>query len=349
MLVLQKLKRIVLRHFMELRWQTLLFALAAYFVVAWLGLYLAGESALISADDYFYWIVVTASTVGYGDLSPSSVAGKNWVATFVIPFGLGLFAVVVGRIASFAAFAWRKGLMGLKNVNCEDHLLIIGWNEQRTMQLIKLLLREQEYSNEHRQLVLCVQAEIENPLPEAIKFVKVASFSNDDDMARAGISTAHTIIIDNAEDDVTMTSALYCHNKNPKAHTIAYFKDDSLAKLLSKHCPNIEITPSVAIEMLAKAAVDPGSSGLHHQLLDVDTGMTQYSVNYPGDAPLIAVEAVFTQLKRDYQATLIGLVNPDDKQLVLNPSLDLQIQPSAQLFYIADERIVDLDWSKLNV
>lgn len=349
MLLFQKLKRFIIKHCMELRWPTLLLVCAVYHIVAWTGLYLLGEHEITRFEYYFYWAVVTASTVGYGDLSPASTAGKYWTALYIIPFGVGIFALVVGRIASFAAFTWRKGVKGLKTVNCENHVIIIGWNKQRTLHMIRLLQREQEYSKEPRDIVLCVMADIENPMPDQIKFVRVSAFSDDDDMARAGIETAACIIIDNPEDDTTLTTALYCHSKNPDAHAIAYFKDERVAHLLSKHYPKIEITPSVAVEMIAKAAVDPGSSVLHHELLDVDRGMTQYSVMYPEDALKITVADLFTSLKTHYQATLVALSNPDENILKLNPDLDEEVLPGAQVYYIANERIVDLDWSRLHV
>jgi len=48
-----------------------------------------------------------------------------------------------------------------------------------------------------------------------------------------------------------------------------------------QHCPEVECTPSVAVEMLAKSVFDPGSSLLHHDLLDVEEGQAQFSVELP--------------------------------------------------------------------
>ena len=59
--------------------------------LSWLLLWLCDEEVLTSAD-FLYWIVVTASTAGYGDFSPQTEAGKYVVSLFVIPFGLGLSA-----------------------------------------------------------------------------------------------------------------------------------------------------------------------------------------------------------------------------------------------------------------
>jgi voltage-gated potassium channel len=344
--VLFKIKKILLRHFMELRWHSVLLAIALYFSLSWVLLWLSGEQTLITNSSFVYWIVVTASTVGYGDLSPTTIPGKYTVAFFVIPFGLGLFGLAIGRVAAFTSFQWRKGIRGLKNLDYEGHILVIGWNEGRTLQLLKLLLRETSYHSNKQQIALCVRADIDNPLPDMVGFVKVASFSSDEDMLRAGVDKAGCIIIDNPEDDITMTTTLYCTTKNPSAHTIAYFQDDKLVTLLKQHCPNVECMPSVAVEMMAKSAVDPGSSALHHQLLNADEGMTQYSVKYTGKRTL-PIRSFFTLFKESYEATLIGVST--DSDMTLNPSLETIVTPGSTIYYIADERINRIDWEAFSV
>lgn len=343
--VIFKLKRIMLKHFMNLRWHSLLLAIVFYLGATWILLAASGEADLVSRQDFIYWVVVTASTVGYGDLSPTTTAGKHVAALFVIPLGLGLFGLAVGRLAAFISFQWRKGVQGLKPIHYKNHILVIGWNENRTLQLIRLLLRDIEYAEEQTKVALCVRADIENPMPEDISFVKVTSFSNDDDMARAAIADAGCIIVDNPDDDITMTTALYCASKNSSAHIIAYFQEEKLGQLLKSHCPNIECMPSVGVEMIAKAAVDPGSSALHQELLDVDKGMTQYSVVYQGEAD-IQVRDLFLFLKETYQATLIGLACREDESLQLNPDLSDVVPVGARLYYIADERINRINWER---
>jgi voltage-gated potassium channel len=343
--VIFKLKRLMLKHFMNLRWHSLLLAIVFYLAATWILLAASGEADLVNRQDFLYWVVVTASTVGYGDLSPSTVAGKYVTALFVIPLGLGLFGLAVGRLAAFVSFQWRKGVQGLKPIHYKNHILVIGWNENRTLQLIKLLLRDIEYAEEQTKVALCVRADIENPMPEDIGFVKVTSFSSDDDMARAAIADAGCIIIDNPDDDITMTTALYCASKNSSAHIIAYFQEEKLGELLKSHCPNIECMPSVGVEMIAKSAVDPGSSALHQELLDVDKGMTQYSVVYQGQADA-QVRDLFLFLKETYQATLIGVTCREGESLQLNPDLADVVPVGARLYYIADERINRINWER---
>lgn len=329
---------------------TLLLVLLSYCVLSWGLLYLAGEKDFNNIHDFVYWIVVTASTVGYGDISPSTQAGKWIVSLFIIPVGLSLFALIVGRAASWMSDQWRKGVRGLKDLDVSNHILVIGWNEQRTIQLLSLLLREQEAAPEKREIVLCVRADIENPMPGMVKFVRVNSFNKDEDMNRCGIASASVIIVDNPLDDLTMTTSLYANSRNPDSHLLAYFNDESLVKLLQQHCPNIECMPSVAVEMLAKSAFDPGSSVLHHDLLNVDDGgQAQFSVDVPKGTAAIPAEALFQNMKKVYGATFIGLAKGGSRlHLELNPPLEASIESGDTIFYIAPNRIQNITWERLH-
>jgi Ion channel len=48
--------------------------------------------------DGMWWAIVTLTTVGYGDYSPETLAGR-WVATFVMAGGLGSVAILTGLLA----------------------------------------------------------------------------------------------------------------------------------------------------------------------------------------------------------------------------------------------------------
>jgi voltage-gated potassium channel len=290
-----RLKKLCVKYFSELRWYTLITALLFYTVSSWILLFLADEQALLNASDYFYWLVVTGSTVGYGDMSPSTPAGK----------------------------------------------LI--------EQLLKLLLKEKVNTPENPEIVLCVKADIENPRPSEIEFVHVSSFNQDEDMDRACVATAKTILIDNPYDDITLTTALYCSKRNPKAHKVAYFEDESLVGLLQQHCPEVECTPSVAVEMLAKSVFDPGSSLLHHDLLDVEEGQAQFSVELPSMMNDLSVEKLFLGLKKQYNATFIGYSSPQRvNQISVNPNFDDVVKAGNKVFYIAEHRINNIDWNSLH-
>jgi voltage-gated potassium channel len=317
--------------------------LVIYIAASWILLRASSEHALTDDPSTFlYFLMVTASTVGYGDHSPETSMGKWVVILFVIPGGLSLFAALIGRLAAGMVEYWRAGILGKRRIGVENHIVLLGWNGQRTMHLIRMLQHEEEGK---RPIVLCSRSDIENPLPGEIGFVKVNSYTDSQEMEKAAIERASCIVVDNLEDDITLSAALYSANINPNAHLLAYFKDEALSNLLSQHCPNAECIPAVGAEMLAKAAVDPGSSALHQELLASTRGMTQYSTTYPSEQKTIKVEDAFQFMKRDHQATLIAL--DIGQGIELNPELEKEILPGAKIFYIADERIEDFDWRKV--
>lgn len=345
MLVFKSLRKLIYRHFKNMRWQAVVALLLLYCFSSWLLLRWAGESALLGPD-FIYWLIVTASTVGYGDLSPATPLGKSLVAFYIIPFGLSMFALTAGKFAAFSAFQWRKGVMGLKELDLNDHIVVVGWNEDRTLSLLKLLKEEaRHYRN--RDICLCVATEMENPMPGTIEFVRTVSLNDEDGLNRADIVDASTIIIDCAQDDQTLSAALNIYNLNSSAHMIAYFRDESLSKLLKQHCPNIECTPSVSTEMMVKSAMDPGSSLLHHELLNATTGMTQYSVVMPERLPEITVRDLYIPLKEHYSATLIAIDLDNDGRPEVNPALEQRVKPGCTLYYIAAKRLKQLDWASL--
>ena len=328
-----------------MRWRAVLVLLLLYCLSSWLFLTLADEAAL-TGSDFFYWLLVTASTVGYGDLSPQTALGKSIVAFYIIPAGLGIFALTVGKFAAFSAFQWRKGIMGLKDIDLLDHIVVVGWNEQRTLPLLKLLKAETE-QNRNRDICLCVSHEMENPIPGSIEFVRAISLNDEQELMRTNITRASTVIIDCEQDDQTLSAALNIYNLNAEAHIIAYFRDESLSKLLKQHCPNIECTPSVSTEMIVKSAMDPGSSILHHELLNATTGMTQYSVVVPEHLPELSVRDLYIPLKEHYGATLIAVDLDSDGKPEVNPALDQRVKAGCTVYYIAQQRLKSIDWATI--
>ena len=335
-MLFHKLRRIFAALFFEVTYVGTLGLLASYFGLSYLLMLIAGESEILQPENFIYWIAVTASTVGYGDLSPVSPLGKVFAFIFIIPVGLSLFAFLVAKVGFYISETALKGKRGLRMLETKNHTLIIGWNDQRTLRLIDLLLNCHE-TEVSQTIVLCVARELENPLPGRIGFVRVESFSHLPTMKRTNLGEASRILIDTPMDDVTMTTALFCDEHAPNAHVTAYFNDESIGALLQTHCPKVECVPSVSIEMMAKSTVDPGSSMLHKQLLDSTEGMTQFSLEFAGNSRRF--EELFTQFKARFDSTLIGVKKRARDRIDLNPAMGYQIEQGDVLFYISAARI----------
>jgi voltage-gated potassium channel len=66
-----------------------------------------GENGFNSIPECIYWAIVTITTVGYGDISPVTPAGKL-VASIIMLLGYSIIAVPTGIVTTEMAIAARK-------------------------------------------------------------------------------------------------------------------------------------------------------------------------------------------------------------------------------------------------
>ena len=98
MLVFKNLRKLIYRHFKSMRWQAVLVLLCLYCVSSWALLWLTDEQAILEGN-FLYWLVVTASTVGYGDYVPVTTNGRV-VAVGLMVVGISLLGLVGASVAS---------------------------------------------------------------------------------------------------------------------------------------------------------------------------------------------------------------------------------------------------------
>ena len=107
----------------------LLLLICALLVVSTLGFYfleLHSEKGdtLLSA---LWWTVVTLTTVGYGDLVPSTAVGRI-LGIGVMLSGVCLVSAFTGSLASMLVEYRARKRKGLLEVKMYGHVIIVGWN-----------------------------------------------------------------------------------------------------------------------------------------------------------------------------------------------------------------------------
>lgn len=341
--ILKVIANLINKHFMAINMYTLMFLLISYITLSWLGLTFANEPHLTdNLASFFYYIVTTSSTVGYGDLSPTTDHGRLFSALFIIPCGVGLFALSVGRMAVFFTDFWRTNRRGKRNLNLENHIVVIGINSARTPHLLEMLKREEQGRRE----VVVVSCEYEeSPFDADVHFVRVNSFTDAIEMERSNLSKASAVIVDTDLDDATLTISLFVAEQNSDAHLVAHFEDSIKRDLLHKYCPNSECISSLSTELVAKSVMDKGSSFIHSELVSAHKGQTQYSIKVPDQLDEFTVESIYSSFKKQHEAIIIAIQKKAESCKV-NPSLETVLSTDDVIYYIADERIVDINWQK---
>ena len=82
---------------------------------------------ITEGDTPFWWAIVTMTTVGYGDYSPSSPQGRLF-AIIIMFIGISLVSLLTASISSiFVVQNIREG-KGLEKLNLKNHIILCGWN-----------------------------------------------------------------------------------------------------------------------------------------------------------------------------------------------------------------------------
>ena len=349
------LKRIVVllrSHIDQVSWQSVVIATSLHMLLTWSLLLVANEQALLSPGTFFYYYTVTTSTVGYGDLSPSTDLGRWIVALIQIPFGLALFGVLLGKTGQTVTYLIRRAMTGDKNfAHSSNHIIIFGWHNARTKKMIDYILADTKRTD--RRILLAVTEQIEHPFlsNENVDFARLTSFTDLDELERVAIRHADKVIIDGQDDDQTFTTALRISRLvKEDCHISAHFFDETKVEMLLEHCHNVECGSTKSAEILVRSMQDPGSSRVQEELLSTLHGDTQFSLQIPSDIKTMEFGKLFHHFKYDHDAILLGVAhNLSAKNMDLNPPLDYAVNAGDILHYIAQERVLsgEVDWPSL--
>lgn len=335
--VLAKLLSNLRAHVAQLGWGVLLAAFLAHMLSSWALMALAGE-ALAAADIWLYYYVTTATTIGYGDYSPETTPGRYIAALWLMPGAIGLFAAFIGKTTSLLVDLWRARMRGKHDYsNLESHTVLVGWHGEATERMVDLLLGDSSSSTDH--IVLIAIEEMENPLPDKIKFVRGDSFANPALLRRAGVPTAERILIYGSSDEQTLATAFAVLALKPVGHVVVHFAEPESAALLRSHYPQVECTQSLAVEMLVRASQDPGVSRVTTDLLSVLQGPTSFSMCLPAELPPMAFGELLIAWKRDHDATLLGYARQGEADFRLNPAFNAPVAGGDLVYYMAVQRL----------
>ena len=134
-----------------LSWTVLGVCFLAHALLSYALFLTAGEVKLTdSAITFAYFYMTTATTVGYGDLSPGSEAGRLANVLVVLPGSIALFTVFLGKAVSSISGFWRRRLQGHGDFSERSgHTLVVGWQGMRSRRLIEGLLRDGQQQAQH--------------------------------------------------------------------------------------------------------------------------------------------------------------------------------------------------------
>lgn len=308
------------------------------------------NSEINSLFDAIWYTLVTITTVGYGDIAPTSVIGRI-TAMILLIAGVAIFGALSGKFASFLFERQQKKDRGLlKMTNMKNHFLILGWKQNFSKILEGILYANPEIPAE--KMVL-----LNNALLSEIEVIKSderfkninflhGDFTDEGTLLKAQLSTADRAVIlaDTSEnfstleiDSRTVLAVITIKNLNPKIYCVAEILDTKFEKHLTlAHCDEIILSSDYEQNLLVKASAGKGMSHILRELISDDNDSGILIENIPDkfigkpyqdfknslasqkDILIGLLENTGNFYKRRKEALAEAQKNPDIEKIVLN-------------------------------
>lgn len=287
-----------------------------------------------------WWSIVTLTTVGYGDISPTTVGGRV-VAGLIMFFGIGLLGTLSGSLATLLIFKRLKENRGMSGSEATDHIIICEWNH-RASSIVKELRADPKVAQSPLVLIADLT---EKPLDDD-SLIFISGTVNEESLGRANLGRARTVIVlgddaleKTARDAKVVLTTLTIESLNPDAYTVVELVD----KVNEQYCrranaDEIIIGSELSSHLLATAAVDHGMSRIVHELLSSRYGNELYAVPVPTDLADTPFLEVLSEMKQKHKATVVGIQQGQGGETITNPDADILVRAGDSLLVIARNR-----------
>ena len=297
-------------------------------VVVFVALIVVGAALFAAADHRtfgtaVYWAITTASTVGYGDVTPSTPAGR------VIAAGLMLTAVpvlglVFANAASYASEVRMRRLLGMgARHRMKEHILVLGWNPRARVAVRELLTEGEE--------VVLVADEPSLPLDDDHLAFLRADPGDEESLSRAAPQRAKGALICLDDDGQSLVATIALRHLAPNL-TIASMAQSERTRSAMRDLGVPATVPVDALvgHALAKSVESPHAGELLLRLVDSEG----YRIT---ERPLEADEVgqTVSALRHTVgQAVLLGVVHGGN--VVLGIHQDPVLGPEDRLLLLTD-------------
>lgn len=309
---------------------------------------ISSQSALTNYTNAFWYSIVTLTTVGYGDLYPTTIYGRVIGYIFVL-CSLIFYGLLVGSFSTFIANLRENRKLGHSGTNFQNHAVIIGWNDYGRMvadQLLSVGKKVAIVTNNKTDIDF-----IHEKYPYKNIFSLYSDYKNYEILKKVNIEASSITFINLNDDTEKLVYILNMRKIYPDLEYVVNLDNSDLKKTfiaagvtstISKH--------EISSKLLASYMFEPDVAVYAESIMssantDNDYDIKQFLVTNKNPFSGKGYNDVFFALKQKYNTVLIGITKRDkfgNRKLLKNPSGDIKVAPGDYLIVIVNGRYFKL-------
>ncbi|CDQ38241.1 ion channel [Virgibacillus salexigens] len=164
-------------------------------------IYFLEPATFESPFEGLWWTMTTVTTVGYGDVSPTTVLGKIF-AMFLYIIGIGIMTIFIGKAVDFLSVRKRLKEEGKLKIATKDHIILVNWTKKASITLEELLKTFDDIA-----IVIIDEKLTKTPLlHEQVEFVH-GNPANKEVLLQANLIESQSVMVFSSEDTVATSQA----------------------------------------------------------------------------------------------------------------------------------------------
>lgn len=326
-----------------------------YYLLAFLGVYLflvfnllefelqSEEGRIDTLSDAFWYSIVTLTTVGYGDMVPTSTGGRA-IGYILIFLSLGVYGLLIGQISTIMTNIKENRKLGMYGTNFEDHIVVIGWTQfGKTVidQLIKAGRKVAIVTRNRENIDLLKELYQDKNL-----FVLYSDYENFELLEKVNIRKSNTVFINLSDDTEKLVYILNLKKEYEGLNYTVTLENSNLKQtFLSAGVTHAISRNEIASRLMASYMFEPDVALFSEEILAYPTNDEEYDIKQfkvMEDNPYIGQEydKVFFELKKNENVILMGLVRIEDGKRILykNPSDNFKIKTDDYLIMMMNQK-----------
>ena len=274
--------------------------------------------------DALYWAFITATTIGYGDISPQTEAGR-FVAIATAVGGIASFTALIGIIANSLVEHTTSRLLGLGRVKAQNHIVVLGWSKA-----VSRLIDEIKANKPDARIVV-VDSEVPAELSGKVDIVRGDPMLKET-LSKAGVDKASHIIVLPRDDAYSVLLVLNARRLNSRARVIAMAFDEDSMELLKRAGADYVLPSTITASLMASFVFEPSVPQVIVDLATSTTGEADVVELPPTGFVGMKYMDVLVKAKQERNLLVIAVKKGDS--VIVNPRPDTIIGRTDKLLAI---------------
>ena len=277
------------------------------------------EGGFADLFDSMWWALVSMTTVGYGDLYPTTSGGRI-LAGFIILCGVAIISLFTATVSSIFVARKIKEEKGLQKIFFQDHYVILGWNVSG-MEMLETLLSP-EVSGGDAKIVLIndlspeqIEELLQKYKHHSLEFLK-GDYTGTAVLHRAKIEKAKAVLIlpdgeasPESADERTVLATLAVKSVSPRIKTyVQVLHRRGESHLRRAGADRVIVPDKMSGYLLASCAIQPSIPRLMEKLLSGHDESSIKVISVPKEFVGKTFEELFLHFKRNENKIVIGFV-----------------------------------------